>query len=472
MSEPAGESGPRVGFWRAALHLGGLWALAFAQPLFDLLGRNAQFFVARDSTRADILLLALGYAFVPPLAGAALVWALGRLRPALGRAALLALVGLLVAALVLPPLGRALGGSAAAVAVAAAVGAGAAALYARAAPARSFLTILSPAPVFVVVLFLFGSPVSELILPGEAAGSTAGPARSTTPIVQVVFDELPETTIDTGDGTVDAALFPNLARFARDATWYRNATTVDDLTAEAVPAQLTGERPERGSIPTTRDHPRSLFTLFRRSHELTVVEPITDLCPERLCAKPRLATPERLDALRSDLSIVARHLLLPSDLRDGLPRVDGAWEDFDGGATTGDIRGGDKLMPDVLARLAANDTAAGFERAIAAVGRPHARPPLVFIHSTLPHGPWRRLPDGREYTLRVPYPGLGRGVDAPPVAGRPGAAAPRDAGRLRRPAARAPAGRPAGERPVRRCGDRDRPRTTASRCARASRGAG
>ncbi|HWT24045.1 MAG TPA: hypothetical protein VN213_11115, partial [Solirubrobacteraceae bacterium] len=62
-----------IGFRRAALHLGGLWALAFAQPLFDLLGRNAQFFVARRSTGGDIVLLALGYALVPPLVGAALV---------------------------------------------------------------------------------------------------------------------------------------------------------------------------------------------------------------------------------------------------------------------------------------------------------------------------------------------------------------------------------------------------------------
>ena len=39
----------------SALHLGALWALAFAQPLLDLLGRNAEFFVARGSTRGDIL---------------------------------------------------------------------------------------------------------------------------------------------------------------------------------------------------------------------------------------------------------------------------------------------------------------------------------------------------------------------------------------------------------------------------------
>ena len=58
-----------IGFPRAALHLGGLWALAFAQPLLDLLGRNAEFFVARGSTTGDILLLAFGYVLLPPLIG-------------------------------------------------------------------------------------------------------------------------------------------------------------------------------------------------------------------------------------------------------------------------------------------------------------------------------------------------------------------------------------------------------------------
>ena len=41
-----------------ALHLLGLSTLAIAQPLFDLLGRNPEFFAARGSQPADILLLA------------------------------------------------------------------------------------------------------------------------------------------------------------------------------------------------------------------------------------------------------------------------------------------------------------------------------------------------------------------------------------------------------------------------------
>ena len=168
------------------------------------------------------------------------------------------------AALVLPPLGDALGGSAVAVPS-----------PARSAPRRRGALRPRGARARLPDRALARARARRAALPARLAGARArrsrarrsarspAPRARRTPIVQVVIDELPETTIDAGNGTVDAALFPNLARFARDATWYRNATTVDDLTAEAVPAQLTGELPERGSIPTTRDHPRSLFTLFR-----------------------------------------------------------------------------------------------------------------------------------------------------------------------------------------------------------------
>ena len=81
-----------------------------------------------------------------------------------------------------------------------------------------------------------------------------------------MLDELPVSTLTGPTASIDAELFPNLARLAADATWYRNATTVADSTSEAVPAQLTGELPEPGDLPTSTHHPRSLFTLFRRSH--------------------------------------------------------------------------------------------------------------------------------------------------------------------------------------------------------------
>jgi len=391
-----------IGFRRAALHLGALWALAFAQPLLDLLGRNAEFFVARGNTTGDILLLAFGYVLLPPVLGAAVVWGLGKLRPALGYAAMLVLVALIVAGFVLPPAGDALGGSAVAVPVALLVGAGAAVLYARASAVRSFVTVLSPAPLIVLLLFLVLSPVRGLLFPSEAGGAVAGPSRSTVPIVHIVLDELPVSTLTKPDGTIDADLFPNLARLAHESTWYRNATTVNDSTAAAVPAQLTGEQPQAGELPTTRDHPRSLFTLFEHSHRLIVDEPITDLCPARLCGEARPGTMDRWRSLESDLEVVVQQQLLPADLRKGLPAVDRVWEGFETGSVTDAsvFQRGANLKHDVLARLARDDATAGFEHAIAALARHDARPPLVFIHSTLPHGPWRYLPDGRQYPIK------------------------------------------------------------------------
>ena len=397
-----------IGFRRAALQLGGLWALAFAQPLFELLGRNAQFFVARESTTGDIVVMAFGYALVPPVAAAAGVWALGRIRPSAGWAAHLTLIALLVAALLLPPLGDALGGSAAAIAVALALGAGASAMYARMAGVRSLLTVLSPAPLIVVLLLLAFSPVRELLFPGDASGAIRGPARSSTPIVLVVLDELPRSTLTDPAGTIDPELFPTFARLARTSIWYRNATTVDDLSGEAVPSQLTGELPREGSLPTADRHPRNLFTLFKRSHGLTVIEPITELCPPSLCPRSRRGALDRLDGLRADLKVVVQHLLAPEDLRDGLPAIDRVWEGFDDGPRVATLRGGRNLKGEVMARLAASDAPAEFRQAIGALDRPGSRPPLVFLHSTLPHATWRFLPDGREYPLHGrDFPGLG-----------------------------------------------------------------
>jgi hypothetical protein len=390
-----------IGFRRATLHLGGLWALAFAQPLLDLLGHNAEFFVARANTTGDIMLLAFGYTLLPPLLGAAVVWGLGRIRPAVGWAAMLLLVALIVAGFVLPPAGDALGGSAVAVPVALFVGAGAAVLYARAAVVRTFMTVLSPAPLIVLLLFLVFSPVSSLLFPSETGGAVAGPSRSTVPIVHVVLDELPTSTLTDAEGAIDAELFPNIAQLARESTWYRNATTVNDATAAAVPAQLTGEQPQPGELPIGGDHPRNLFTLFEHSHELTVVEPITDLCPARLCDPVRPGTIDRWRSLESDLEVVVQHLLLPADLREGPPAVDRVWEGFEGDAVSdaGELERGANLKRDVLARLARDDATAGFERAIAALARHGSRPPLLFVHSTLPHGPWRYLPDGHQYPI-------------------------------------------------------------------------
>jgi hypothetical protein len=346
------------------------------------------------------VLFALVVTLVPPALMTLLVWLAGEPLQ-------LVFVGLLSAAILLPPIGDLLGGSALAVPVALLVGAGLATLYARAAPVRSFLTVLSPAPLLFLVLFLFVSPVSELVLP-EGAEAVAGESGSKTPVVMVVFDELPATSLMDSRDRIDARRYPAFASLAQDATWYRTATTVAGRTTEAVPAMLTGRKPREGDLPIAADHPQSLFTLLSRSHRFHVVEPITDVCPTDLCAEDRPGMADRLTSLAKDLRVVSLHLLLPDDLDDDLPPIDRDWQGFENEAIgpRANREQRRRFIEEVFERIGNDDPPARFAVTIEAIGEPGSRPPLIFLHTSIPHIPWHFTPEGKRYETGVSLPGV------------------------------------------------------------------
>ena len=267
----------------------------------------------------------------------------------------------------------------------------------------------------------------------------------------VVFDELATTSLMDARERIDAQRFPAFAAVAADATWYRDATTVAGRTTEAVPALVTGRRPREGELPTAAHHPQSLFTLLGRSHRLHVVEPITDVCPRDLCTEARPGIGSRLRALAADLRVVSAHLLLPDDLRDGLPPIDSDWQGFaEGGVPDATEADRAALRNQVGRRLKADDPRADFARIRRAAGATGSRPPLLFLHTNLPHAPWWYLPDGRRHTEDPALPGLVAGrVGGAAVARRPGLPAPSRPDAVRRPPARRPARAAAVDRAVR-----------------------
>ena len=319
-----------IGFRRAALHLGGLWALAFAQPLLDLLGRNAEFFVARGSTTGDILLLAFGYVLLPPLIGAGVVWGAGAIRPELGWGVMLALVALIVAGLVLPPAGDAVGGSALAVPLALLVGAGAAALYARAS-GRAL--------------------VRDGALPRAADRAAPVPRRLARPRPGV-----PECGRRRGRGAVAlrGADRPRRARRAA-AVHARRCGRADRRRAvpelrpararvHLVPQRHHGQRLHRGGDPRAA-HRRAAAGGRAADHARPPAQPVHAVRAQpradgdradhggvpRAPLRRRPAGDERIgcESLESDLEVVVQQLLLPADLREGLPAVDRVWEGFE-----------------------------------------------------------------------------------------------------------------------------------------------
>jgi hypothetical protein len=390
----------------AWLHLAVLWAFAFAQPLFEVLADSPEFFVARRNTAADIVVIASATVILPPtllvLAEAAVArW------PRVRQGLHLAFVGILAAAFALQVLIDVLGsGAAVLIALAILAGGGLAFAYARFPALRTVLSVLAPAPVFLLVWFLLLSPVADLVLPQSE--SSAAPrnaaAGNGAPVVMVVFDEFSTAALMDAHGNIDRSRFPNFAALAEQSTWYRNATTVADRTSAAVPALLTGETAEPGQLPTAADHPNSLFTLLGDSYDLDVEEPATDVCPERLCGEEeRPPEDERLRSLVSDLSVVSLHLLLPEELADDLPPIDRSFGDFRGrGLDTGDsaASGSQDIPTDAIRNRVGEfkDLISGLDQS--------RRPTLHFLHVGLPHRPWEYLPDGRRYrSLRGPPPG-------------------------------------------------------------------
>lgn len=113
------------------------------------------------------------------------------------------------------------------------------------------------------------------------------PARTpTTPVVMVVFDEMPLTSLLGRNGRIDAVRHPSFAALAGTATWYANATTASDSTRLAIPSILDGREPSAARPATFRGHPRNLFTLLHRNgYRLNVHEEATSLCPYPGCRR-------------------------------------------------------------------------------------------------------------------------------------------------------------------------------------------
>jgi hypothetical protein len=396
-----------------AAHVAALWGFAVVQPLFSLLGGHPEFFAASGTPSGDIVVLALGLAIIPPFLLVAAEWLGGLLSPTLAWRLQLAYVAVLVATIALQVVALDAWLPALAVALIAAIGGGFA--YARAPTARSLLSVLSPAPLVFAALFLLLSDVSPMVLAGtgDVQGATNVPLA---PVVLVILDELPVQSLMRADAHIDARRYPNFARLARDATWYRNTASVDQDTPYALPAILDGRLPRRERLPIAADHPQNIFSLLSDRYELHVREDATAMCAPTLCgASAREGFGERMRALSRHAGLAYAHLVLPDRVERDLPAVTRNWRRVNGeGDTTAAVAHTRRTPRETkrhrYLRLHAN-LAAGrqqrFEDFVAEIDR-GSRPRLDLIHILLPHVPFRYLPSGRRYwsSPREALPGL------------------------------------------------------------------
>jgi Sulfatase len=216
--------------------------------------------------------------------------------------------------------------------------------------------IAGPVVAIAIAIVLLLSSAGDSGPQARGSGPTAEARRAQaqavpgTPIVEVVFDELPTATLMDPSGThVDAKRFPGFARLAASATWYRDNTTVADFTGRAVPAIETGVNPGYDILPLASQQPNSIFSLLGGKYKFNVSEPVTKLCPASLCPANKGAEQAGKGLSAGEFAQDLFKKPNPKDFARFLRR----------------IRPGDRTFN--------------------------------FIHFELPHEPFHFLPDGRSY---------------------------------------------------------------------------
>ena len=373
----------------AALHLAALTSLAIARPYFQPLANGADFLITLGVTSGDVIAFALAIVVVPPLVLVLAEWLVGLVSIPARRLLHLAFVGGLIALMIWQAFNH--GGSAPAgsvvVPVSLLVGGLAAVAYWRLAPVRSWVTVLTPAPLVVLAMFLVFSPIRALAFGGEGHRPPAVSASST-PVVWVMLDELPVGSLMDSDENIDAARYPAFADLARDSTWYRNTATVSDYTQNAVPTELTGRTVRGDELQVAAEHPDSLFTLMGRGYHLDVTEFATHLCGEAACpVQLRHDRQRRVRAMFSGIFSSIR--VFPSWVRGRLAR---AVAPKGPGSAAYLMVSSDRSVE----RHAENGKIGRFQVFLNAL-RPSRGRTLNYLHVDLPHRPFNLLPTGQAY---------------------------------------------------------------------------
>jgi hypothetical protein len=378
-----------------------LCCLSIAQPIFDISGKNSGIFTARDSDAKEIIILAVVVTFLAPvLLGllefiASLIGA--RYRDYTHRV----LVWLLIALLLLSPLkslfhivGRRW------ILITLSFAGILSESYLRFRPKGLALAYLSPVALILPALFMLHTPVSKIVKPVPRTKIEYPQVKATAPVVMVVFDELSLTSLMDDSGQINSRLYPNFAELARSSTWYRNASSISELTLHSIPSILDGliTDPSEQLLPNAKDHPHSLITLLGGSYRLHVVENNTHLCPEDLpnTAAESSSRYQRLRSLISDMGVLYLYILLPSDLTHSLPNITLSWKEFAAESSATDTR--EETVQAYNDMTSFRDRSQVFARFVEAI-RPDPKPAFYFLHSSLPHAPWEYLPSGKKYTF-------------------------------------------------------------------------
>ncbi len=392
---------------QVCLHLFGLSAFAIAQPLFDLLGRNPEFFTARNAAPGEVLILAIILVIAVPLVLMLTVWTVGSLNRTAGVWAYCALVAILLSLIALPMIKRLDSAPGLLLClIALIVGILGCVLYTRVAVVSRFVTVLAIGVLVFPGIFLLREEISKVLWSdgGTAPQFTDVHIPKPAPIVFVVLDELPVTSLMDSKKQIDHIRYPNFARLANDSIWFRGATTVAAGTLESLPAIVGGRLPTSARrLATAEEYPETLFTLLSGTYELHVFESITSLCPQSICPRQSEGPIASLYGLMFDVALIYPHIVLPPSISSGLPDVTHQWGNFRIIATGAEAKSKNTMnwLQEVVRPWQKEDKNPSHFREFIETVHYSPTPALYYLHVLLPHVPFQYLPSGKKYPKDV-----------------------------------------------------------------------
>jgi hypothetical protein len=374
-----------------SLHVMALVQLVIAWPVYELLSRNPEFFLARQAQPDDIVFLVFSLSAALPLLLAGLQALVFRINSRIG-GTLYALIIFLLFFLLGHLIANRFNASAYVTTWATIVSLALLFIYLRMQPGKMFISFLTPAILVVPVLFLLNTGIRPLLLPMQAVSNQSTvTAGELSPLLFVVFDEFPSNVLLGPDGLIDARRFPNLSAISKEAYWFPNATTVATSTVLAIPAILTGRYPDTYRMPHYGEYPDNLFTWLGDDYDINAHEAVSAMCPASLCSAGRLPpASRRWQSMMQDVSAVYLSMTA-KQLLPNLPAINQSWEGFWGGA----IQGGG-MYEHRMQQLDAFLDKLQFTQ----------KPGLDFLHVNFPHIPYEYLPSGKRYNDGWLMPGL------------------------------------------------------------------
>jgi hypothetical protein len=369
------------------LHTAALSSFALAQPLYDLLGRYADFFVAHGAPPRAILWLVVVFSLLVPV-----VLILAELLTELvfsekvRRWVHSGFLGILFGFIVLPPLNRwGVLPSVVVYILGLLFGGLFVSFYLKWKTTRSFLTALSPAIVIFPAYFLFFTPVHSIVFPEKAPLLPHVSIGNKAPMTLIVFDEFNTMALLNKEGRIDSIRYPNFAALASESWWFPNAISSSVETTKSIPAILTGINPSPAHprLATYADHPKNLFTLLARNYYLNLHESETSLYPDTL---GRYAKVFESDAFVSDVERIWQEIFFPVQGKNTSTTLQGRWKGF----KVVPAHTNKEITTGILFRKKQIE---GFIGGI----RTDTLNQLNFLHIALPHVPYEYLSTGKSY---------------------------------------------------------------------------